>query len=60
MRQHILLYKDPLKIFLEITLNQVDFFKDLPKIVKNEIIFNMKHKTFDNGKYLYKKNEASQ
>ena len=42
MRQHILLYKDPLKIFLEISLNQVDFFKELPKIVKNEIIFNMR------------------
>ena len=47
------MYDDPVKIFLEISLNQIDFFKDLPKYVKTEWIFNMKKKTFEVGKYLY-------
>tara|TARA_B110000285_G_scaffold177652_1_gene199605 strand:+ start:469 stop:600 length:132 start_codon:yes stop_codon:yes gene_type:complete len=40
------MYDDPVKIFLEISLNQIDFFQDLPKQVKNEWIFNMKRKEF--------------
>jgi CRP-like cAMP-binding protein len=59
MRNHVLKYHDPRKIFIEMSLNQVEFFKDLPKIVKNEIIFNMRSKSFDNGKLLYKNGEAS-
>jgi CRP-like cAMP-binding protein len=47
MREYVQMYSDPVKIFLEISLNQIDFFKDLPKHVKNEWIFNMKKMTFD-------------
>jgi len=54
VRQHILLYDDPLKLFLEVSLNQIDFFKDLPKYIKNEWIFNMKRREIEKGAYLYK------
>jgi signal-transduction protein with cAMP-binding, CBS, and nucleotidyltransferase domain len=37
-----MIYDDPLKIFLEISLNQIDFFCELSKYIKNEWIFNMK------------------
>ena len=48
------MYDDPVKIFLEISLNQIDYFKDLPKFIKNEWIFNMKRVTFEKGSYLYR------
>lgn len=44
IRMHILEYDDPLKIFLEISLNQINYFKNLDKQIKNEWIFQMKHK----------------
>lgn len=42
-KQAIIAYDDPLKVFMEMSLNQMDFFKDFPKIVKNEWIFKMKY-----------------
>jgi len=54
VRQHIRMYDDPLKVFLEISLNQINFFKDLSKDVKNEWIFNMKQKQLEKDSYLYK------
>lgn len=41
-------------MFLEISLNQINFFKGLSSEVKNEWIFNMKHKQLEKGSYLYK------
>ena len=48
------MYDDPLKVFLEMSLNQIDFFKDLDKKIKNEWIFNMKMKQLEEGSLLYK------
>jgi len=48
-----MIYDDPLKIFLEISLNQIDFFKVLPRHIKNEWIFNMKQRTLERGRLLY-------
>ena len=47
IKKHILIYDDPLKVFLEISLNQIDFFKGLSKRIKNEWIFNMKMKQLE-------------
>jgi len=55
IREHIKYYCDPLKIFLEISINQIDFFKNLGKLIKNEIIFNLRVLNLDKGKYLFKK-----
>ena len=41
LRKEVINYKDPLKCFMEMRLNQVEFFKNLSKIVKNDFIFNM-------------------
>jgi len=53
VKNYINQYDDPLKIFLEISLNQIDFFKNLPKSVKNEWIFSMKAQKFEAGALLY-------
>ena len=52
-------YKDPLKIFMEIKLNQIPYFKGLPKHVKNEFIFNMEIRTYEKGAYIYRDDDAS-
>jgi hypothetical protein len=48
-----MIYDDPMKIFLEISLNQIDFFKGLSKYIKNEWIFNMKFRQYKRGSLLY-------
>lgn len=53
MIKYIYMYDDPVKVFLEISLNQIDFFRNLPKNIKNEWIFNMEKVTFEQGKKLY-------
>ena len=35
-------YRDPLKLFLNLKMNRIQYFKTLPKYIKNEIIFNLK------------------
>lgn len=53
IKKHIMIYDDPLKIFLEISLNQIDFFIGLSKYIKNEWIFNMKCRQYKKGSLLY-------
>jgi len=52
--KHILKYDDPLKLWMEISLNEIPFFKPLPKYIKNEFIFNMRRNELEKGNYLYK------
>ena len=47
-------YRDPLKLFLELKLNRLLYFKNLPLNVKNDFIFNMKIKTKEKGEYIYR------
>ena len=54
VKEHINIYNDPLKVFLEMSLNQIDFFKPLNKMIKNEWIFNMKMRQLEVGSYLYR------
>ena len=44
MKKYQMMYDDPIKVFLQISMNQVDYFRDLPQHIKNEWIFNMKMK----------------
>uniref|UniRef100_A0A7S3CT47 Cyclic nucleotide-binding domain-containing protein n=1 Tax=Strombidium rassoulzadegani TaxID=1082188 RepID=A0A7S3CT47_9SPIT len=60
VRQHIVVYNDPLKIFLEVSLNRIEFFKGLPKHIKNEWIFNMKQKQIEKNSFLYKMDTCSE
>ena len=46
-------YYDPLKIFLELSLNRIDFFKGLSKHIKNDWIFNMRSRTLEVNSLLY-------
>jgi hypothetical protein len=53
MRKFMMMYDDPVKVFLEISLNQIDYFTDLPQYIKNEWICNMQKETFEKGHLLY-------
>ena len=59
-KEHIVLYNDPLKVFLEISLNRIDFFKDLSKPVKSEWIFNMELRQLEPNSYLYRMDTNSE
>lgn len=54
MKAHIRKYDDPLKLFLEMSLNQIDFFKNLSPEIKSEWIFNMQLKQLEKDAFLYK------
>lgn len=41
------------------SLNEISFFKKLPRHIKNEFLFSMKFKTFEKGSYLYKRDDES-
>ena len=60
MTKSIQRYHDPLKVFLEISLNQIDYFKTLSPQIKNEWIFNMQLKQFSPGQCLYKLDTQSE
>ena len=45
---------------MEISLNRVDFFKKLPKHIKNEWIFNMKPQQLERDSYFYRENTNSE
>ena len=47
-------YRDPLKVFLELKLNRLSYFRKLPKHVKTEIVCNLKYKTYKENDLLYK------
>lgn len=59
MRKQVEKYSDPLKCFMEMNLNNMDFFKSLPKLVKNDFIFSMKQCSFDKGEFIYRNEECS-
>jgi CRP-like cAMP-binding protein len=40
-KNHVVMYQDDLKIFLEMELDKIDWFKDLSIATKNEIIYSM-------------------
>ena len=59
MRQYIVQYRDPLKIFLIMKLDRMKFFKELPQHIKCDFIYNMESTNFDKGDYMYKNEEES-
>lgn len=60
IRSYINFYDDPLKVFIEVSLNRMDFFKNLPKYIKNEWIFNMEPHQIEPNSYLYKQDTNSE
>ena len=59
MRKEIVKYHDPIKCFLEINLNKLEFFKDLNSMIKSEFIHNMRKDTMDKGSYIYRDYDKS-
>ena len=41
-KQVIMSYDDPLMVFLDISLNKLDYFAQFPRAIKNEWIYQMK------------------
>ena len=59
MRQYIVQYSDPLKIFLCMKLDRMKFFKDLPQHIKCDFIYSMQKVNYDEGDYMYRNEEES-
>lgn len=57
LKQYICYYQDTVKLFLESSLNKVDFFKGLPPIVKNDLIYAMEREEFSKGDLITKRDE---
>jgi hypothetical protein len=51
-KQHVVLYQDDLKIFLEIEMNKIEWFKNLSIATKNEIIYGMEREEKPAGSML--------
>jgi hypothetical protein len=47
MKKFMMMYDDPVKVFLEISMNQVEYFLNLPQHIKNEWIHNMEKQVFE-------------
>lgn len=60
LKDYSKIYDDPIKIFLEMSLNQIDFFKNLSPAIKTEWIFNMKLRQLEQGAMVYKLNTLSE
>ena len=58
-KQVIMSYDDPLKAFLEISLNNIDYFAKLTRQDKNEWIFKMKLIQLEKGKLLCEAEQVS-
>lgn len=41
------------------SLNEISFFKKLPRHIKNEFLFCMKQKTYEKGSFLYQREHNS-
>ena len=44
-KQEIIRYNDEDRLFLETSLNKVDYFSELEEMTKQEIIYNLEEKT---------------
>ena len=55
----IINYSDPIKLFMEMNFNKISYFKDLPKHIKCDLMFNLELKSFEKGEYLYKEGDIS-
>ena len=58
-KEMIFRYNDNVKLFLEKTLDQIEYFKYLSHSVKHDILYKMKRVHFEKGGYLYKIGEIA-
>lgn len=59
-KQVIMSYDDPLKAFLDISLNKVDYYRKFPRPIQNEWIYQMKLRQYEKGKFLCQAEQESQ
>jgi len=52
-------YDDDVRMFLEINLNKIDYFKGLDEITKQEIIYSLEEKTHPEGSMICKRNTTA-
>ena len=53
LKEYTKQYDDPIKLFLEMSMNQIDFFKNLSPDIKTEWIYNMQLRNLEQGAYCY-------
>lgn len=57
-KEYCFKYKDDLKAFLEMELEKVKYFRDLSMITKQELIYNMERRTYNQGDHIYSVGES--
>ena len=50
-------YKDDLRTFLEMECDKIKYFKDLDVNTKQELLFNMERKTYQQGQHIFQKGD---
>lgn len=60
MKEYTKMYDDPIKLFLEMSMNQIDFFQGLSQEIKTEWIFNMQLRQIEQGAMVYQLDTASE
>lgn len=43
LKKNMVFYNDNVRLFIEYEMNKISWFTDLPPLVKNDIVFSMKH-----------------
>ena len=54
-KEYIFKYKDDLRTFLEIECDKIKYFRNLSMITKQELLFNMERKTYQQGESIFEK-----
>lgn len=57
LKNHVLTYQDPLRLWLEMSLSQINYFKDLDRDIKQEFIYNMKVQQFEKESFIFRTDE---
>ena len=56
-KEYIFKYKDDLRAFLEMEAEKIDYFRPLQMITKQELLFNMERKTYNEGDKIFRIND---
>ena len=56
-KNYVFKYKDDLRTFLEMECDKIKYFKDLDVKTKQELLFNMERKTYQQGQHIFQKGD---
>ena len=57
-KEYIFKYKDDLRTFLEMECDKIKYFRDLSMITKQELLYNMERKTYEEGRSIFEQRQT--